>query len=182
MALPVRRPAPLSALAGRSTAVLCVLATAGVVLQQELRTPLHVPGHRGLLWLSLLVAVRVVARRPGPALAVGVASAGLTAALALSPDGPFGALPYVLAAGALDATALVPWLRRRAWPVVLAAAPVHLVALVVPLSQSLLVGVAPMALAQGAGGVALLHVGFGAAAGLLGLGLARAWTAGRRPA
>jgi hypothetical protein len=182
MAVPVRRAVPLSALGGRSTAALCVLATAGIVLQQELRTPLHVPGHRGLLWLSLLIAVRLVAGRPGPALAVAVASAGLCAALGLSPDGPLGALPYVLAAGALDATALVPWLRGRAWPVVLAAAPVHLVALAVPVSQSLLVGVAPAALARGMGTVALLHLGFGAGAGLLGLGLARAWTAGRRPA
>src|SRR5215471_2042616 len=69
----------------RSTLVLCVLATAGIVLVQELRTPLHLPGHRGLIWLGLLVAVRLVAARPGPALAAGVASAGLVAGLGLAP-------------------------------------------------------------------------------------------------
>src|SRR4030088_2952641 len=55
------------ALLDRSPALLCVLAAAGFVVQQELRTPLHVPGHRGLLWLGLLVAVRLGARRPGAA-------------------------------------------------------------------------------------------------------------------
>jgi hypothetical protein len=177
MAVPLRRPAALGV---RSTTVLCVLATAGVVLQQELRTPLHLPGHRGLLWLGLLVAVRLVARRPGPALATGVASAGVTAGLGLSPDGALGAIPYLLAAGALDATALVPWLRDRSWPVVALAAPVHLVALVVPVSSSLLVGVAAPALAQGLAPVALLHLCFGAGAGALGLGLATAWRSGSR--
>jgi len=141
------------------TAMLVVLATAGVVIQQELRTPLHLPGHRGLVWLGLLVAVRLVARRPGPAAAVGVASASLTAAFGLSPVGPLGALPYLLAAAALDATALVPWLRGQAWPVVVLAAPVHLVALLVPVSSSLLAGVAPSALAQGLATPALLRGG-----------------------
>jgi hypothetical protein len=57
---------------------------------------------------------------------------------------------------------------------------VHLVALIVPVSRSLLVGVAPTALAQGLTTVALLHVVFGAGAGLLGWGLAAAWRSGRR--
>ena len=103
------------------------------------------------------------------------ASAGLTTAFGLSPDGALGALPYLLAAGALDATALVPWLRERAWPVVVLAAPVHLVALLVPLSSSLLAGVTPAALTQGLAMPALLHLCFGAGAGLLGLALATAW-------
>jgi hypothetical protein len=182
MAVPARRSARLTVpvLAGRSTALLCLLATAGIVLQQQLRTPLHVPGHRGLLWLGLLVAVRLVAARPGPTLAVGVASAGLTAGLGLSPDGSLGALPYLMAAAALDATALVPALRGRSWPVVVLAAPVHLVALIVPVSRSLMVGVAPTALVQGLTTVALLHVCFGAGAGLLGWGLSAAWKSGRR--
>src|SRR5262245_55406467 len=145
----------------RSTLVLCVLATAGIVLVQELRTPLHLPGHRGLIWLGLLVAVRLVAARPGPALAAGVASAGLVAGLGLAPEGAIGALPYLLAAAALDATALIPGVGGRAWPVVLAAAPVHLVALVVPVSHGLLVGVGPAVLAGGLTTVALWHLCFG---------------------
>jgi hypothetical protein len=163
------------ALLDRSTALLCVLAAAGIVVQQELRTPLHVPGHRGLLWLGLLVAVRLAARRPGPTLAVAVSSAALIAGLRLAPEGPLAPLPYVLAAALLDATALVPWLVRRPWIVAGLAAPIHLVALVVPAWRSLLVGVAPTALAQGMTSVAVLHLCFGAGAGLLGWGLAAAW-------
>jgi hypothetical protein len=169
------RAAALDRRSTAATAALVIVATAGVVLQQEMRTPLQLPGHRGLVWLGLLVAVRLIERRPGPAMAVGVASAGLTAAFGLSPAGPLGALPYLLAAAALDATALVPWLRERAWPVVVLAAPVHLVALLVPLSSSLVAGVAPIALAQGLAAPALLHVCFGAGAGLLGCALAAAW-------
>jgi hypothetical protein len=52
---------------------------------------------------------------------------------------------------------------------------VDLVALVVPVSRSLLVGAAPTALAQGMTTIALLHLCFGACAGLLGWGLAAAW-------
>ena len=181
MAVPVTGSTqPAAAALGRSTLVLCVLATAGIVLQQELRTPLQLPGHRGLLWLGLLVAVRLVAARPGPALAVGMAAAGLTAGLGLSPDGPAGALPYLLAAGVLDATALVSWIRSRAWRIVLAAAPLHLVALLVPISRSLLVGVGPVAVAQDLTTVALWHLCFGAGAGILGLALASAWRLDRR--
>jgi len=181
MGAPARRLGAVSppALADRSTAILCALATAGIVLQQNLRTPLHVPGHRGLLWLSLLVAVRLVAGRAGPTLATGVLSGGLVAGLGLAPDGPLGAVPYVAAAAALDATALLPWTRERSWPVVAAAAPIHLVALLVPVSRSLLVGVGPVALANGLAPVALLHLCFGAGAGLAGLGLAALWV--RRP-
>jgi hypothetical protein len=159
-------------------AVLCAVATAGIVLQQEVRTPLHLPGHRGLLWLGLLVAVRLAAGRAGPALAVGAASAGLTAGLALSPDGPLGALPYLLGGAALDGAGLLPGVRGRAWALAILAAPIHLVALLIPVSRSLLVGVDAAALAQGLTTVALLHLAFGLGAGLLGWALAAAWRAG----
>src|SRR2546430_4755184 len=102
MALSARVAAP--ALDGWRTAALCAVATAGIILQQEVRTPLHVPGHRGLLWLGLLVAVRLVAARPGPALAAGAASAAMIAGLGLAPDGALTALPYVLAGAARHAT------------------------------------------------------------------------------
>jgi hypothetical protein len=174
------RAAPL---VDRSTALLCVLATAGIVAQQEVRVPLHLPGHRGVVWLALLVAVRLVARRPGPTVAVGAASAALAAGLGLAPDGTLGALAYLGAAAALDAVALLPGVRGRAWTLAALAAPVHLVALITPVAHSLAAGVEATALARGLVTLVLFHLGFGAAAGLLGWALATAWrsAAGRPP-
>jgi hypothetical protein len=178
MATPVSPQARRAAVVDAPTAALCALATAGIIFQQELRAPLHLPGHRGLVWLSLLVAVRLVTKRPGPTAAVGGASAALAAGLGLAPDGPLSALTYLGAAVALDAVALLPGVRGHAWALAAAAAPVHLVALATPIARSLGVGVDASALAQGLGYVVLMHLVFGAGAGLFGWGLAAIWTRG----
>lgn len=174
MATPTARSARLATPAlSRSTLILCILATAAVILQQEFRLPLHFPGYRGLMWMTVLVAVRLTVGRPGPALAVGVAAAAATAVFGLSPNGPVGALPCLIAAGALEATALVPPLRVRRWAVAIVSAPIFVVA---SIPSSPLVGV-------GVGGgttlapisIVLVFLCIGAVAGLVGLALASAW-------
>lgn len=174
MAAPTARSARLGTpVLSWSTLVLCVLATAAVILQQEFRLPLHLPGHRGLMWMTVLVAVRLSVGRPGPAMAVGATAAAATAIFGLSPDGPVSALPYLIAAAALDATALVPQLRARRWAVAIISAPIFVVA---SIPSSPLVG-------AGVGGgttlaptsTILLFLCIGAAAGLVGMGLASAW-------
>jgi len=172
------RPAALGwALRGGAarTVALCLLATGGIVLQQALHAPLHLPGHRGLVWLALLIAVRLGSGRAGAATAVGAASGVLILGLGLSPNGLIGALPYLAAAVAVDALAALKLVRDHPWLLALAAAPIHLVALVVPMSRSLRVGVIPTALLQTMQTVIWWHLAFGLAAGLLGWGLALAW-------
>ncbi|MFC5993452.1 hypothetical protein ACFQE5_04385 [Pseudonocardia hispaniensis] len=135
-------------------ALLAIVATA------DLRIPIGLPGHRGLLWLTLLVAVALTARRTGTLSAVGVGSSAL--ALALGTAAAPGALRYVAAAILLEAVAAAPLARRRPWVVALAAAPIHLVALVVPMGAGF--GLATM----GSLPRLLGHLGFGLVAGMLG--------------
>nr|WP_232080162.1 hypothetical protein [Mycobacterium branderi] len=131
---------------------LPVLAVAAIVAYADVRTPLGLPGHRGLVWLSMLVAVALATRRPETVIAVGAAATTATLALHVA-AGPWGAARYLAAAVLLYAVAA----RRRPCLVVLAAAPIHLVALagsVVSIER------------------AAFHLVFGLTAGLLGWAIA----------
>lgn len=77
-----------------------------------------------------------------------------------------GLAPSLAAALALDAAGLVGTVRRHPAPLALAAAPIHLVALVVPLGRSLAVGVTPAAATAGMGGLVGRHLLFGLVAGV----------------
>ncbi|OBI85243.1 hypothetical protein A9X01_18190 [Mycobacterium asiaticum] len=128
-----------------------LLATLLIAGYADIRVPMGLPGHRGLIWLTLLVAVVLTTHRRSTVLAVGVAAA--LASVSLHP--PIGGTRYLAAAVLLYAVAGVA--RRRRWVVVLAAAPIHLVALAG--STLVLPGLAEKA---------LCHMGFGLAAGALG--------------
>jgi hypothetical protein len=158
-------------LTGRG-ALLCGITVVAVVVQAQLRSPIGVPGHRGLVWLTLLVAVLLFTGSPTATAAVGLSSAGVIAALGL---GPHAAVPPAAAAMILAAVASASWVRRRSWVVALLAAPVHLVALVVPLHRDLTVGTT---VHPEMGSMVTLLLLFGLAAGLAGWGLARFWAQG----
>lgn len=135
---------------------LPVLAVAAIVAYADVRTPLGLPGHRGLVWLTMLVAVALATRRRETVIAVGAAATTATLALHVT-AGPWGGARYLAAAVLLYVVAVMPVARRRPWLVVLAAAPIHLVAL--------------------AGSVvsaerAVFHLVFGLIAGLLGWAIA----------
>jgi len=148
-------------------------AVALIVTSAGLRLPIGVPGHRGLIWLTVLVAVAATSRSRTTVLAVGAASAMGLAALGGAP-GQGGR--YVLAAVLLSVLADLTAVQRRPWLLALAAAPIHLLA--VGASTGLL----------GAAGIAAKiagHLGFGLGAGALGLlaagGVARAITPADAP-
>lgn len=105
-----------------------VLAVAMIVASTDIRIPLGLPGHRGLVWLTLLVAVVLVTGRRETVLAAGAASS-----IAVLPlhglSEPLWSSRYVGAAALLYAAASLPVVRVRRWLLCLAAAPIHLVAL-----------------------------------------------------
>jgi hypothetical protein len=127
-----------------------VLAVVVIVGYADIRIPMGLPGHRGLIWLTLLVAVVVATHRRTTVLTVGAAATIATSAT-------HGSMCYLAAAILLYAVTAVPLVRRRPWLVVLAAAPIHLVAL----ADSMWITEKVWS-----------HLGFGLAAGLLG------WTIG----
>lgn len=158
--------------AAAPTVAVVVVAAAVVVLAADVRIPLQLPGHRGLLWLTALVAAALTTRRPGPTTAAAVLAAGVVAVTGTGNAGPLGVVPYVLAALALDALLAVGVFRRFPLLLPLLAAPIHLVALVVPVLRSARVGVGPAGSLPGLAPAALSHLVFGLAAGLLGAGIA----------
>ncbi|GFG76766.1 hypothetical protein [Mycobacterium paragordonae] len=134
-----------------------LLAVVGIVGYADVRIPMGLPGHRGLIWLTLLVAVCLTSRRRSAVLAVG-ATATIATMFAASPAGA-GSVRYVAAAALLYTICAVPMARRHRWVVALAAAPVHLVSLAN--SMPALIGT------ESWGEKVLFHLGFGLAAGVL---------------
>ncbi|OBH55826.1 hypothetical protein A5685_10290 [Mycobacterium colombiense] len=103
-----------------------LVAVAIIVASTDIRIPLGLPGHRGLIWLTMLVAVVLVTARRETVLAVGVAAS--IAALPMHGD-PLWSSRYVGAAILLYAVASLPVVRVRRWLLAVVAAPIHLVAL-----------------------------------------------------
>lgn len=110
-------------------ALFPLLAVATIVASTDIRIPLGLPGHRGLVWLTLLVAVALVTTRRETVLAVGAASSIATLPMHGWGD-PLWSSRYVAAGALLYAAASLPVVRVRRWLLSVAAAPVHLVALV----------------------------------------------------
>ncbi|MEB3020347.1 hypothetical protein [[Mycobacterium] crassicus] len=160
-----------TSLAWAREVVFPATAAAVIVVTADVRMPLGLPGHRGLVWLTLLVAVALTARRPQTVLAVGAASTAATALLQSGP-GPWASARYLGAAALLYLLTGSPAVKSRRWLVALAAAPIHLVALVIPIATAL-IGVHHYAM-MGIGEKALFHLGFGLVAGMLGLATAAA--------
>lgn len=141
--------------------VLPAVAMVAIAVSSDIRMPLGLPGHRGLVWLTLLVAVALVTRRRETVVAVGVGSTLTTLMLHTGPGpGGVGSLRYLAAAVLLYALASAPMARTRPWLLVIAAAPIHLVALAGTLVHA------------GMAEKALFHLGFGLVAGLLGWAIA----------
>jgi hypothetical protein len=122
-AIAVRRRMPL--------AVISIAAIGLIVGQQSVKSPLHLAGHRALIWLAALVAVRVAANRAGWATLVGAGAAlGTVLTGALAPL----SLAYLLCGVALDAMlALAPGLVRNALAMSVAGAALVFLTAVAPL-------------------------------------------------
>lgn len=155
-------------------AIFPLLAVATIVASTDIRTPLGLPGHRGLVWLTLLVAVALVTARRETVLAVGAASSIATLPIHGFSD-PLWSCRYVAAAALLYATASLPAMRVRRWLLSVAAAPIHLVALASS-AFSLHAGSHWSTWASnGLPEKACWHLFFGLFAGLLGWVVARGW-------
>jgi len=173
--MPWTTPRP-SSLALAREVVFPAAAAVVITLSSDMRMPLGLPGHRGLVWLTLLVAVALTARRPQTVLAVGAVSTTATVLLQSGP-GPWAGVRYLGAAAFFYLLTTSPAVRSRRWLVALAAAPIHLVALAVPIATGIMGG--HHAAVVGIGDKALFHLGFGLVAGILGWAIAAAidWAA-----
>ncbi|OBK51270.1 hypothetical protein [Mycobacterium kubicae] len=144
--------------------VFAALAVTVIAMSADVRMPMALPGHRGLIWLTVLVTTALVTRTRATVVAVGAGATLATLVLQL-PPGPWAGLRYVAAALLLCAVAAT----GSRWLVAVAAAPIHLVALA--------------GSSEGAGMLdkVLFHLGFGLVAGLLGWAIASVLDRAARP-
>jgi hypothetical protein len=161
-------------------ALLAGVTTAAIMVQPH--TPLGLPGHRALGWLSLLLMMRLVGGT-GWASAVGLASALGTMAIGRSPNGSFwGVTQYVVAGIGVDAfLSARPQLAKN--PLGLAGVGALLLVLVgwiTPISNSFVAGVGlhgiwvSLSSVEASGWIRLLSfdLAFGAGAGVIGYSVA----------
>ncbi len=187
-----RRPAPGGGLVRKPWQRLAAggLATAGVWGFAAWKVPLGLPGHRALGWLTMLIAVRLIAG-PGWAAGVGAVSAALVLVTGESPNAVWGVAQYAIAGVIVDSMlALRPTIARHAVTLSLLGAAVLLaVGWIAPLGRSLTGGI-PLAelwpsvvsvAGTGLSRIVVLDLAFGAAAGLLAWCLAAAVVRVRDP-
>jgi hypothetical protein len=162
------------------SAGLAAICTSAIMVQPH--TPLGLPGHRALGWLSLLLVMRLVGGK-GWATGVGLAAAVGTLAIGRSPNGSFwGVLQYAVAGIGIDAfLAARPQLAKNPLSVAgLGALLLLLVGWITPISNSFVAGVSirgvwvSLSSVGASGWVRLLgsDLGFGAGAGVIGYSVA----------
>jgi hypothetical protein len=163
---PIRTSHPI---AGHAlVAVIVSLAVAGIIWQQLVHTPWGMPGHRGLFWLSTLIAARWTIDRPGTAL--GVAAASSAGILLLDPTMGVHVATYLIAGFLVDLAATANLIRRHPWTMVLLAPLILLVNLINPFLHNLTRSALPTVI-SGMGFYVQGHLLWGTAAGLLGVGV-----------
>ena len=149
------------------TVVVLSLAAAGIIWQQIVHTPWGLPGHRGLFWLSMLIAVRWATDRPGVAL--GTAAAASTGILLLDPSMGVHVATYLIAGFLVDLTAKSPLIRRHRWTMIGLAPLILLVNLINPFVHNL--ALEPLSsVITGMWFYTQGHLLWGLAAGLTGMG------------
>jgi hypothetical protein len=111
-----------AAASGRRSLLVCIaLGVAAAAFDMLVRMPLHVPGHRGLVGMGILVVARILTRQPWSASATAATSALIVAAPVISAR-PSAAALYLVSALVLDALCwlFAAW-RERVWSLALAA-------------------------------------------------------------
>jgi hypothetical protein len=122
------------------TGAVTAAAVTVIVWQQLEHTPWGLPGHRGVFWLSALIASRLIIDRPGTAIRIAAASSGLILVIAPATGGQVG--PYLLAALLVDWAAATQAIRRHPWLLLPLAPLIHLVGVLSPFVHNL--GISPL--------------------------------------
>jgi hypothetical protein len=105
----------------RGLLICLALGIAAAAFDMLVRMPLHLPGHRGLVGMGILVLARMLTRQPWSAGATAATSALIVASPIVSAR-PSAAALYLVSALVLDAACLLfaTW-RERVWFLAIAA-------------------------------------------------------------
>lgn len=150
------------------SAVVIVAAIAFITAQQIIHTPWGLPGHRGLFWLSTLIAVRWMVGRPGTALGVGAASS--VTILMIDPTMGLHVVSYLVCGFLVDQLAKVRLLQAVPWLMIPIAPVIHCVNLINPFVRQL--GLRPfLSVMENMWFYIQGHLMWGLAAGVVGIGV-----------
>jgi hypothetical protein len=144
-------------------------AAVGVIVWQQLgHTPWGMPGHRGVFWLSTLIASRWIIDRPNAAIRVAATSSCLILLMAPATGGLV--VPYLLAALLVDWAVASRAVRRYPWLLLPLAPLIHLAGVLSPFVHGL--GISPLGtVLPGMWFYIQGHLLWGTAAGVAGLGV-----------
>jgi hypothetical protein len=163
---PTRTRHPIS---GPAVIVVIVsLAVAGIIWQQLVHTPWGLPGHRGVFWLSTLIAVRWAIDRPRTAL--GIAAASSAGIILIDPTMGVHVATSLIAGFLVDLTAKATVVRRHPWTMIALAALILLVNLMNPFVHNLAQSSLPTVI-SGMWFYVQGHLEWGIAAGIVGMGV-----------
>lgn len=158
----------------RDLLLLVLVADLAMLAKAFLRTPIHVPGHSGLLWISLLVVGRGLVDKPGAGLVLGGVAGAVATFLGTGRAGPFEWTKYLAAGVLLEIMVLVlPGPLTALWKAALVGAVAHLGKLAAMLLVSLALQLPAGFIVLGLGVSTMTHVVFGALGGVIGALLLR---------
>jgi hypothetical protein len=145
---------------GASLLICTGLGGVSAVFDMLERMPLHLPGHRGLTGMGILVIARCLTRQSWSASATAAASA-LIVAMPFAGEHPRAAMLYLLSGMVIDATcALFSTWRDRVWFLALAAGLANG-------TKAIALWLLGDRIAVGFGVQLVSHIGFGLCGGLL---------------
>lgn len=146
------------------------------VLMKKISLPLSIPGHSGVLWLGALVAGRALVRRDGAGLLMGGSMALWAIPFGLKHDFIYNLGLYAATGLTLDMVARLPRISiRQPLGAMFCGMLAHMVKFGFIVTAALTAGVTKKFMLFGTVESGLLHLAFGATAGLLGWGAYRAW-------
>jgi hypothetical protein len=146
------------------------------VLMKKISFPLGIPGHSGVLWLGALVAGRALVRRDGAGLLMGASMALWAIPIGLKHDFTYNLSLYAATGLALDTVARLPRISiRHPIGAIFCGMLAHMVKFGFIAAAALTGGLTKKFMLFGLVESGLLHLAFGAAAGLLGWGAYWAW-------
>ena len=154
--------------AAAETAFLIGLGVLAVTLHAYLRLPLKTPGHKGLIWIGLLMVSRLVSQRRWAATTTSASAAATSLLPIMGFKDPLDTVVFLISGFILDLGYLLsPRLVLSIWGVALLGALAHAVKPIAKLLASAGSGLPYVSLISGLAYPLALHALFGAAGAIL---------------
>lgn len=139
-----------------------------MAVSKLIRIPLHIPGHSGLMWVTILTFCCLTYRKAGAGTLAGITAGFIATVFALGNDGPFVFFKFFLPGMSMDLLfALIPYLATKWYLTAAVAAFAHWTKLLCNYVIGTILNAPQGFLIAGLQIATLNHIIFGFAGGLL---------------